>query len=228
LIAGKSTNGQWALQEDDAMGGLGSGREPSCRPKLDNMASIDVRRLRREGCLTPGYHGIVPLQAEGREVGAVTVRRDGDVLVLKYGLPGPHGRMWVEDQTALQHTSQPGGGERVWLSCPACGCRCGVLFGSPRFRCRTCTGAHYVSQTESVGGRLHGRARAIRVKLGGDTLFGPFPPKPKRMKWRTYIRLFEDYKRTLADAERETRRTLASLWRRVQALAPAEDRLPDL
>src|SRR5436309_9106 len=84
---------------------------------------------------------------------------------------------------------------------------CAVLYRTPRFRCRACVGGTYASQHESERDRLFRRARAIRVRLGGqDSLLGPFPPKPKRMRWLTYRRLFEEAQRLTRAAFEETER----------------------
>src|SRR5436853_316800 len=71
-----------------AMGGIGSGREPSGRGKLDDMPRVDIRRLHRGGHLEPGFRGVVPLQAEGREVGGVALRRGGRASHVRVGGSG--------------------------------------------------------------------------------------------------------------------------------------------
>src|SRR4051812_43071054 len=73
------------VEEEGAVGGLGSGR-PRCRATVDEMASLDVRRLRREGRLEPGQRGAVRLSRGPRGAGPVDLHRCGDVLVLGYGL----------------------------------------------------------------------------------------------------------------------------------------------
>jgi hypothetical protein len=67
-----------------------------------------------------------------------------------------------------------------------------VLYGGRRFFCRRCVGVPYASQSMAVHYRLLHRAQAIRERLGGRlyaSLDAPFPPKPKRMRWRTYRQL---------------------------------------
>jgi hypothetical protein len=61
-----------------------------------------------------------------------------------------------------------------------------VLYGG-----RRCVGVPYASH-EAVHERLLRRVQDIRERLGGRlyaSLDASFPPKPKRMRWRTYRRL---------------------------------------
>ena len=57
-------------------------------------------------------------------------------------------------------------------------------------RCRRCHGLHYSSQYQSAGNRAIGRLHALRARLGGSgDHIGPFPPRPKHMQSKTYMRL---------------------------------------
>jgi hypothetical protein len=98
---------------------------------------------------------------------------------------------WIEinEPIRLLRTAQPFGGERLWFACPECGRRCAVLYGGRRFLCRCCVGLPYTSQSEAAPDRLRRRARVIRERLGGSeyaNLSLDFPPKPPRMRWKTY------------------------------------------
>jgi hypothetical protein len=58
------------------------------------------------------------------------------------------------------------------------------------FACRRCYGLAYASQQETPMRRGVNQAQKIRMRLGGSVnLFAPFPEKPERMHWRTYLRL---------------------------------------
>ena len=91
------------------------------------------------------------------------------------------------------------GGRRPWFQCPGmvngtrCGRRVAKLYQRGRyFRCRTCQKLAYSTQRETGTERLRERACRIRKRLGGpQNIFAPFPPKPKGMHWKTYIRLEE-------------------------------------
>ncbi|MGH7642831.1 MAG: hypothetical protein ACRENX_07445 [Candidatus Dormibacteria bacterium] len=86
------------------------------------------------------------------------------------------------------------GGERPWWVCPGCGSRRAKLYQcGHQFRCRACLGLVFESQRASAWHRAANRAQAIRLRLGGSAnLLAPFPPKPPRMRWATYDRLFWD------------------------------------
>ena len=72
-----------------------------------------------------------------------------------------------------------------------CGRRVALLYGAGElFACRRCYGLAYASQQETPMYRGVNRAQKIRMRLGGSAnLCEPFPKKPKRMQWRTYLRL---------------------------------------
>jgi hypothetical protein len=52
------------------------------------------------------------------------------------------------------------------------------------------------------------QAQKIRMRLGGSVnLFAPFPEKPERMHWRTYLRLC-----ARAEAAEQTSNCLTMQW----------------
>src|SRR5215467_15123297 len=65
-----------------------------------------------------------------------------------------------------------------------------ILYGV-NLRCRQCRGLKYASQSEASHWRAQRKALSIRrrVSASADTLRGPFPPKPPKMRWATYKRL---------------------------------------
>ena len=99
------------------------------------------------------------------------------------------------------------GGLRWWFLCPlivaghACQRRVRKLYlppGGNYFGCRHCGELNYTSQREADRDRALSKAQAIRKRLGGSpAMYEPFPDKPKRMRWKTYVRWQEKY----ADAE---------------------------
>jgi hypothetical protein len=86
---------------------------------------------------------------------------------------------------------------RPWFRCEAyfsgryCGRRVGLLY-SPGgvFACRHCYGLVYDCQKETPTQRWIRRGRKIRMRLGaGYSYAEPFPPKPRGMHWKNYMRL---------------------------------------
>jgi hypothetical protein len=161
---------------------------------LDALPDIDVRHLRRHGLLKPGCMGSLSWSRAGRETGSIqfAVGQDAVTLIYRVHDHGAGTRTNITEPVRLLRTAQPFGGERLWFACPRCGRRCAVLYGGQRFFCRRCVGVPYASQSMAAHYRLLHRAQAIRERLGGPmyaSLDAPFPPKPKRMRWRTYRRL---------------------------------------
>jgi hypothetical protein len=59
--------------------------------------------------------------------------------------------------------------------------------GQKYFACRRCCDLRYASQREDYAHRALSQAQAIRLRLGGSAAMDhEFPPKPKRMRWKTY------------------------------------------
>jgi hypothetical protein len=84
------------------------------------------------------------------------------------------------------------GGHRYWFECPWCYRRCRMLYQmGPALKCRTCADLRYQSEHLSPKRRKIRRAMQIRERLGQmkSTIAGPFPEKPKHMRWDTYDRL---------------------------------------
>lgn len=96
------------------------------------------------------------------------------------------------------------GGVRAWLLCsyPGCGRRSGRLFLQNMYLvCRRCAGVPYPSQVAPQPQHLKSvaRAKAIRIRLGGDPVLGaPVPPRPKGMHRKNYEPLVAE----LAEIER--------------------------
>ncbi|OZA17971.1 MAG: hypothetical protein B7Y02_02040 [Rhodobacterales bacterium 17-64-5] len=80
------------------------------------------------------------------------------------------------------------GGHRNWFLCPLCDRRCAILY---LLHCRKCIDGRYRVELLIPRHRKITKAIRLRARLGqtsGGTLV-PFPPKPKRMRWHTYLRL---------------------------------------
>ena len=177
----------------------------SLLPKVEHMLEIDIARLRRNGLTPVGSSGVIIWSRSTVRVSVGYVLQDGG-LRLHYD----HTRRGGEPQRiteiiSIVRTPTQFGGERHWFECPGCSGRCRLIYGGSHFRCRQCHGARHQSQYESQPSRISRRRWQIRRKLerlGGRPwpcgLDEGFPPKPRRMRWKTYRHL-ESLDRELAD-----------------------------
>ena len=184
------------------MGGFGSGRSSGAgRDKVEYSRSIDVNRLHKAGCLTPGWtHGWQWTQ-DGEKVATITLRAEADWLHLSYRVRIAGGE-WesIEEPVRLVRVPCRFGGARPYFLCPgvvngiACGRRVVKLHGAGRyFLCRHCYRLAHASQSEDRWDRTLRRANKIKQRLGGEPgMSAPFPRKPKGMWQRTYERLRDE------------------------------------
>ena len=208
------------------MGGLGSGRTShlGAAGKCELWRSIDLADLKRMGLLKP----IV-----GGRIRAIVWKTDDGKLEQLGVIPGSRGIRFVKRDeegclgtlfVPFRVTPTRFGGHRRWFECPGCRRRCRVLYGVNSLRCRRCRRLNYASQSEEGHWRAQRRARDIRRRLGasGDALDGPFPPKPRYMRWTTYERLrtaeITLQERWLAGVAVETS-SFGHLMRRVRAIS---------
>ena len=127
------------------------------------------------------------------------VRNGADAVVLRFRAQHWQDSQWksVEQRVPITWTECHLGGRRPWFVCSVytagryCGRRVALLYGAGElFACRHCYGLVYASQHEVVHQRGLGKARKIRMQLGGNpNILEEFPDKPKGMHWRTYDRL---------------------------------------
>ena len=184
------------------MGGLGSGRPSgSGRDKVEHSRSIDVTRLHKAGCLTPGWTRGWQWTQDGEKVASINLRADSDRLHLTYRVRIGGGE-WesIEELVRIVRVPCRFGSARPYFICPgvvngiACGRRVAKLHGPGRyFLCRHCYRLAHASQSEGQWDRTLRCANKIKQRLGGDPgMAAPFPPKPKGMWWRTYERLRDE------------------------------------
>src|SRR5271165_1227048 len=123
------------------------------------------------------------------------LRADSGTARLRYDVDHVSHRTGPQKQTVSMVTTPCRfGGLRWWWICPATGCWVRKLYlpnGGTRFLSRG-PGAYtlaYASQRQGRLDRMHARSRRLCARLGAD-YNGPAgdwpPPKPKRMRWRTY------------------------------------------
>lgn len=176
------------------MGGIGSGRRyQGGKDTTNDMRPLDIRRLQRDGLLTPGrafgWHWTV----NGKEVADINIHTEADRVILNYRSRN-NGGVWqpMEYPVYLEWTDCNLGGRRAWFLCPARGCgrRVAVLYGGSIFACRHCHKLVYECQRETDDDRAARRADTIRRRLGWEAgILNGEGWKPKGMHWRTFERL---------------------------------------
>jgi len=193
------------------MGGFGSGRPSgSGRDTVEACRSIDVNRLRKTGCLRPGWQGGWQWTREGERVASINLRAEADRLHFSYRVRIAGGdREDVEETVRIVRVPCRFGGSRPYFICPgiansvACGRRIIKLHGPGRyFLCRHCYCLAHASQSENGWDRAVRRARKIRRRLGSDPeIAEPFPKRPKGMWQRTFNQLIERALKAEAEAD---------------------------
>ena len=136
----------------------------------------------------------------GESTGSISIVTQGNGVRLLYWITGSNGgRIRVDELVPFCYTATRFGGHRQWLMCLKCGRRYRRIFSGCRyFRCRLCYGLKYASRNGSSAQRTLHRAVRIANRLhdmwrGTTKGKWEFPPKPSRMRWRTYLRLRRQY-----------------------------------
>lgn len=176
------------------MGGMGSGRRyQGGKDRTSDMRTLDIRRLQRDGLLTPGRAFWWKWTRNDEEVASIQIWTGPDRVILKYRQRSGGGE-WqpMEYPVHLEWTDCNLGGIRAWFLCPVQGCgrRVAILYGGSVFACRHCHELNYECQRESDDDRAARRADTIRRRLGWEPgILNGSGFKPKGMHRRTYERL---------------------------------------
>lgn len=176
------------------MGGPGSGRRyQGGKSTTSDMRALDVRRLQRDGLLTPGRAFGWNWSRNGETIASIQMRTEEGRVILNYRSRS-NGDDWkaMEYPVHLEWTGCNLGGQRAWFLCPAQGCgrRVAILYGGSVFACRHCHKLAYQCQRETGDDRFARRADKIRERLKWDAgILNGNGWKPKGMHWRTFERL---------------------------------------
>jgi hypothetical protein len=165
----------------------------------EGCMSIDVRSWHRQGLLCAGQRFSHALTWMGEPTEGVDVVTEVDAVVLTFrsrSWGGKFGQI-IRQRVPITWTPCSLGGRRAWFRCDEyylgryCDRRVALLYsGGGPFACRHCRRLAYASQNETPTLRAINRVRKIRMRLGAGFSFAePFPEKPPRMHWRTYLRI---------------------------------------
>ena len=174
------------------MGGFNSGKHGGKRTTAD-MRALDIRKLQREGLLTPGRLFGWNWTRGGETVASINLAVGLGGVTLNYR-NRPTGGQWQDMSYPVQvtYTACHHGGRRAWWLCPAVGCgrRVALLYGGAVFACRHCQRLAYPSQREAPYDRAFRRADKLRDRLGWVAgILNGEGSKPNGMHWLTYERL---------------------------------------
>jgi hypothetical protein len=164
---------------------------------------LDVRWLKRERFLQPGYSGTVSWSRRGERFALINISAGDGELRLQYRTRS-RGDEWQEKDYSVEVELVPChfGGHRAWFRCPIAGCgqRVAILYGATLFACRRCLRLTYESQREAPHYRALHKAQTIHEKLGGTGIIDDPVFKPKWMHWRTYYRQLLQFREAEARA----------------------------
>jgi hypothetical protein len=175
------------------VGGFGSGRGQGGKDTTSDMRTLDIRRLQRDGLLTPGRASGWQWARNGEDVASIQIGCETDCVMLSYQSRN-NGGEWQAMAYAvhLDWTPYNLGGRRAWFRCPARGCgrRVAILYGGTIPACRHCYRLAYASQREAEDDRAWRQAEKIRRRLGWPAgIANPAGGKPKGMHRQTFRRL---------------------------------------
>jgi hypothetical protein len=171
---------------------------------LEHGLKLDINQLTRRGLIQRGAtHGPHALQwtqtatgdciASGRLTASVEAGESGWVRV-EVGQ--------LDQRITLTSQLRRLGGRQLYFKCPTTDRSCSVLWlppGAKRFGSRHAWRKQvaYASQFESPADRSHRGKAKIKARLiaDQDPAAWELPPKPKWMRWSTYLRLEERFDR---------------------------------
>jgi hypothetical protein len=182
-------------------------------PAVEDGLTLDLGRLLRQRHVIPGQSVSGSLiwtnTRTGAHVGSIGYEahlldpRDS-WMRLHYTTTrwGDDSKVASDFRVHLTTTTPRFGGLRWWFICPLTGRRAAKLHlpnGATRFACRQAYRLAYRSQRKSAMDRFYDRQRRLYHKLGAE--YRHFdelvPPRPKRMRHKTYARLAAEVAATI-------------------------------
>ena len=162
------------------MGGIGSGwyGRRTSRLTVDDLRSVDIRRLSQESPLTLGRRYTLEWTRSGCAFASIALTVEAGRVIINDGD--------VHYPVHLGRTAC-GAGERMWFLCPRCRRRCCLLYQCGGYACRLCLHLAYPIEREGCHDRAERRARKILNRVR----FDPHRPDGKVAwrRWKTHRRL---------------------------------------
>ena len=180
------------------MGGIGSGNwyRWDTKTTAEDCKRIDIRFMKRQGLLRPGFSGSLSWKRNGETSGNINYRFPGNHLLLNYRCR-VNGGEWesVEQSIPITTTACNYGNERQWFLCSRCHYRCAILYSvSTLFLCRKCYRLPYRSQMHGYLDRLLDQKHGLGERIFEHYEFGEGWLKKKGMHQRTFDPLYSKYK----------------------------------
>jgi len=176
------------------MGGYGSGNHGR-GVTTEAVNRIDIRYMRKQGWLKPGYYGTLRWSCGGRPTGSIGYKCRENCLQLNFTSKGNNGESEsIEQVIYFDRTPCNYGGERLWFLCPRCSTRVGILYGyGTLFLCRHCYRLPYSTQIKGDMDRIIGQKHALGERIFEDYRNGDGSIKKKGMHQKTFDRLYKRY-----------------------------------
>ncbi len=163
------------------MGGDGSGNY-GWRHRVEHYPALKVRLLKESGALAAGVR--VLWHWPQHDVRAWVSASEREIRI---DFENPE-RGFFGGWIAIVDQPAGFGGVRRFFLCPSCGDRRSALYlHHGRFSCRVCAGLRYLTQTMDFYDRQQRAMAKLEAKLTDEG------GKPKRMRWRTFERIREQW-----------------------------------
>lgn len=164
------------------MGNSNSGRRGG-KGTTQGRNALDIRKLQRDGTLTPGTRHVFAWTRYGQPNGSINISVNTDSVNLIYR----HSNTDMHYPVMIEWTACNFGGRRAWWRCPCCNKRVALLYSGKMFACRHCMNLTYESTRMAESSKAYARADKVRVSLGWCAgVANPAGDRPKGMHWKTY------------------------------------------
>lgn len=199
------------------MGGFGSGRVSTRhRGQVEDTRFIRVGWIKEQlSRLEAGITTRVSWTRNNQPYGMAGVSLIDHKLHIEYQQRSAGEDKWrnVHEVIELTYATPHFGGKRLWLHCPHCGRRVGVLYCCEIVACRRYLHLSYRTESEDAIDRLRSKAAKLKQRLGEN----PYQ-RPKGMHQKTFTRLRNQYFDTLFKADELQEQRGAALLKHLEKM----------